>query len=287
METKRLLQRRSSSTVDIFILYALGMLALIHNFCNAFFSTVALDQRRHPNKIRRFYATCTTTTANKDNNSTYDFFNSIGRPRFISAPMVDQSSLSWRLLVKKNGADLAFSQMMHAKNFQQDRKYRAECIDWDNYCHSSGSKEKETEAMMLDKPLIVQLCGNDPNLLVAAGKFVHKDVTAIDLNLGCPQKIAKKGNYGAYLLPNKDLIVSCLSAMVSQLDCPITAKIRKLPNDEDTINLALAIEKCGVQMLTVHGRTASDSKLFTGPADWVGDDINVCIYNIYIYVYVW
>ena len=91
------------------------MLALIHNFCNAFFSTVALDQRRHPNKIRRFYATCTTTTANKDNNSTYDFFNSIGRPRFISAPMVDQSSLSWRLLVKKNGADLAFSQMMHAK----------------------------------------------------------------------------------------------------------------------------------------------------------------------------
>jgi tRNA-dihydrouridine synthase 1 len=253
--------------------FLLGMLSFIHYVCNAFSPTVILNQRRQNIRIRRFFA---TTTAIE--NSSYDFFTSIGRPRFISAPMVDQSSLSWRLLVKKNGADLAFSQMMHAKNFQTVKKYRAECIDWDNYRHSSGSIDKEVEATMLDKPLIVQLCGNDPNLLVAAGKIVHKDVAAIDLNLGCPQKIAKKGNYGAYLLPNKDLIVRCLSAMVSQLDCPITAKIRKLPNDEDTINLALAIENCGVKMLTVHGRTASDSKLFIGPADWVYTRTNsVCM----------
>lgn len=260
------------STEDKFFL--LGMLSFIHYVCNAFSPTVILNQRRQNIRIRKFFA---TTTAIE--NSSYDFFTSIGRPRFISAPMVDQSSLSWRLLVKKNGADLAFSQMMHAKNFQTVKKYRAECIDWDNYHHSSGSIDKEVEATMLDKPLIVQLCGNDPNLLVAAGKIVHKDVAAIDLNLGCPQKIAKKGNYGAYLLPNKDLIVRCLSAMVSQLDCPITAKIRKLPNDEDTIiNLALAIENCGVKMLTVHGRTASDSKLFIGPADWVYSRTNsVCM----------
>ena len=201
--------------------------------------------------------------------STNNFFDSIGRPRFISAPMVDQSSLSWRLLVKRNGADLAFSQMMHARNFHRDRKYRTECIDWDNYTHISGSKYEEMAAQKLDSPLIVQFNGNDPNLLVAAGKIVHNDVAAIDFNLGCPQKIAKKGNYGAYLLPNKKLVLECLTAMVSELNCPITAKIRKLPNDEDTIDLAVAIEKCGVQMLTIHGRTASDSKLFTGPADWV------------------
>lgn len=197
------------------------------------------------------------------------FYESIGRPRFISAPMVDQSSLSWRVLVKRHGADLAFSQMMHGRNFLNDRKYRSECIDWDDYTHVSGSVDKELEAQQCDRPIIVQFAGNDPNILVNAGKLIHKNVNAIDLNLGCPQKIAKRGNYGAYLLSNEKVIIECLSAMVANLDCPITAKVRKLENDEDTIRLCRKIEECGVQMLTIHGRTVSSSKLFTGPCDWV------------------
>lgn len=64
-------------------------------------------------------------------------------------------------------------------------------------------------------------------------------------------------------------MVKLLAAMVQGLDCPITAKIRALPNDEDTIALCREIEKCGVQMITVHGRTVESSKMFTGPANWV------------------
>jgi len=199
--------------------------------------------------------------------------------------MVDQSSLSWRVLVKRHGADLAFSQMMHARNFQNDRKYRSECIDWDDYTHISGSEDKKRDAKLDDRPLIVQFAGNDPNTLVNAGMLIHKDVNAIDLNLGCPQKIAKRGNYGAYLLSNEKVIVECLSAMVAKLDCPITAKVRKLENDEDTIRLCKKIEECGVQMLTVHGRTVSSSKLFTGPCDWVFlfiTALNRCRMNCFI-----
>lgn len=125
------------------------------------------------------------------------FFESIGSPKFISAPMVDQSNLAWRLLVKENGADVAFSQMMHARNFMTDKYYRSDCVDWDDYTHVGGESET-AKAKELDKRLIVQLAGDDPDVLVKAGKFVHHDVAAIDLNLGCPQKIAKKGNYGIH-----------------------------------------------------------------------------------------
>ena len=67
------------------------------------------------------------------NSDPYDFFNSIGRPKFISAPMVEQSELAFRILVRRYGADLAFTQMIHARNFEKDPKYRKECIDWIDY----------------------------------------------------------------------------------------------------------------------------------------------------------
>jgi hypothetical protein len=56
--------------------------------------------------------------------------------------------------------------------------------------------------------------------------------------------------------------------MVASLDIPVTAKIRRLSTDEETIDLCQQIEKVGVSMITVHGRTVEQSKLFTGPCDW-------------------
>ena len=200
----------------------------------------------------------------------YDFFRAIGSPKYVSAPMVDQSSLPWRLLVKKHKTDLAFSQMMHARNFMNDKKYREDCIDWEDYTHTSGNPDLELQARRADFPLIVQLAGDDPNVLVNAGKYVENspNVVAIDLNLGCPQKIAKRGNYGAYLLPDTDLIQRLLTSMVKELKVPITAKIRRLATDEETLHLCRVIESCGVSLLTVHGRTVENAKLYTSQADW-------------------
>eukprot|EP01038_Epipyxis_sp_PR26KG_P004404 gene4404-6229_t len=196
------------------------------------------------------------------------FYETLGSPKFVSAPMVDQSSLSWRLLVKQNGVDLAYSQMMHARNFMIDKNYRHDCIDWDNYNHTSGRMEETLQAKTLDQPLIVQLAGDDPDVLVKAGGYIQHDVAAIDLNLGCPQKIAKRGNYGAYLLKDQTRIVKLLSTMVKELKCPITAKIRVFDNDDDTLRLCHAIQECGISMLAVHGRTVKASKLFVGEVNW-------------------
>jgi len=195
--------------------------------------------------------------------------------------MVDQSSIAWRIFVKMHAVDLAFSQMMHAKNFVNDKNYRADCVDWDDYRVSPTNNMfhkyrddvdhydgLELRGKQLDSPLIVQLAGDDPFVLVQAGKHLQHNVSAIDLNLGCPQKIAKRGNYGAYLLSNKELIMKLLKSMMKELSCPITAKIRVLANDADTIDLCQAIESCGVSMLTVHGREVTASKLFTGPVNW-------------------
>lgn len=183
--------------------------------------------------------------------------------------MVDQSSLSWRLLTKRHGVDVAFSQMCHAKNFMSDKNYRGTCIDWDDYSHTSGRLDLEQAARELDKPHIAQLAGDDPETLVKAGRLMQTTgVCAIDLNLGCPQKIAKKGNYGAFLLRNPPLIKKCLTALVQSLDVPVTAKVRRLAGDDETIALCQMIESCGVQMLTIHGRRVEENKLFTGAADW-------------------
>ena len=201
----------------------------------------------------------------------YRLFEKLGRPRFVSAPMVDQSDLAFRLMVKQNGGDLAYTQMLHARNFCRDKTYQRDCIDWHDYtCKPYGSFVEKESAESVDRNLIVQLAGDDPDILTRAGKLVQgdKNVEAVDLNLGCPQKIAKRGNYGAYLLQDTETVVKLLQTMVNTLDIPVTAKIRRLSTDEETVDLCQRMEKIGVSMITVHGRTVEQSKLFTGPCDW-------------------
>lgn len=64
-----------------------------------------------------------------------------------------------------------------------------------------------------DRPLITQFCGNDPDTVVRAARHIEQKCDAVDLNLGCPQNIAKKGNYGAFLLPNPQLCEDIVSTM--------------------------------------------------------------------------
>ena len=58
-----------------------------------------------------------------------------------------------------------------------------------------------------DRPLFVQFCANDPQTLLSAARLVEDHCDAIDINLGCPQGIAKRGQYGSFLLESTDLIV--------------------------------------------------------------------------------
>ena len=90
----------------------------------------------------------------------------------------------------------------------------------------------------------------------------------MDLNLGCPQHIARRGYYGAFLQENPELIFRMIRHVHTHLPIPVTAKIRILETEEDTLRYAKMVQDAGVQLLAVHGRTRQQKGQFAGHSDW-------------------
>lgn len=119
-----------------------------------------------------------------------------------------------------------------------------------------------------DRPLTVQFCSNSPDDLLNAAKLVAPFCDAVDLNLGCPQGIAKRGNYGAFLQEDWGLISRMIKKCHEELDVPITAKMRVLETREKTLEYAKTILDAGASIITVHGRRREQKGHNTGLADW-------------------
>jgi tRNA-dihydrouridine synthase 2 len=110
----------------------------------------------------------------------------------------------------------------------------------------------------VEKPyLIYQIGSSDPELAVQAAKMVMQDVSGIDLNCGCPKPFSTHAGMGAALLTNPDLLCSILTALRREMppEMTVTAKIRLLPSQEDTLKLVERIVNTGISALTVHCRT--------------------------------
>eukprot|EP00933_Yihiella_yeosuensis_P009129 TRINITY_DN114936_c0_g1_i1.p1 TRINITY_DN114936_c0_g1~~TRINITY_DN114936_c0_g1_i1.p1 ORF type:complete len:422 (+),score=85.25 TRINITY_DN114936_c0_g1_i1:59-1267(+) len=183
------------------------------------------------------------------------FWESIGAPKYVCAPMVDQSELAFRMLCRRYGTTLAYTPMLHSRMFSTQPKYR---------------KEQFTTCPE-DRPLFAQFCGDDPDTLLSAAKLLPAgSADAVDLNCGCPQGIARKGHYGAFLLTEKDLLERIVRTLDQNLSVPVTVKIRKvnLENLQDTLNLASTLEAAGASVITLHGRTKEMKGQNTGVCDW-------------------
>ncbi|OWB54693.1 hypothetical protein B5S28_g546 [[Candida] boidinii] len=185
-----------------------------------------------------------------------ELYKAIGQPKKIVAPMVDGSELGWRMISRKYGADLCYSPMYHSRLFATDEKYR------NNMFGPLDGDEK------VDRPLIVQFCANDPEYFLQAAKFVEDRCDAVDLNLGCPQGIARKGHYGSFLMEDWDLIHKLIRNLHENLKVPVTAKIRVYDDWEKSLNYAKMVLDAGAQFLTVHGRTRCMKGQATGLANW-------------------
>lgn len=120
----------------------------------------------------------------------------------------------------------------------------------------------------LDRPLTVQFCGHDPQLILKAAKLVENDCDAVDLNCGCPQNIAKRGFYGAFLLTHTQLLHDIVSTLHQHLKIPVTVKIRRLKTDEETIALVKMLQEAGAAMITIHGRSRFQLKDKVGTCDF-------------------
>ncbi|PFH34606.1 dihydrouridine synthase (dus) protein [Besnoitia besnoiti] len=246
----------------------------------------------------------------KDRKSTsMSLWESICKPRFVMAPMVDASELAFRVLCHRYGVDLAYTPMMHSRLFIEDPKYRD--LHWQTLAGfreggvDSGEKRDDEEAEVrqrsrgpaqraeggdADEPLFVQFCGDSPETLLAAAQLVEDEVDAVDVNFGCPQGIARRGHYGAFLLHESGLITDIVSTLHNNLHTPVTCKMRKVSprpatesvprsplalslDDErriqDTLKLCYAVEAAGCACLCLHGRTKEEKASRVGPCDWL------------------
>ncbi|KXN86804.1 tRNA-dihydrouridine(16/17) synthase [NAD(P)(+)]-like protein [Leucoagaricus sp. SymC.cos] len=204
----------------------------------------------------------------------YDFYkNVLGSPKYIVAPMVDQSELAWRRLSRRYGAQVSvlpslnvnvtsyFRALTPVQMFatQSNKHYRE--INFNTTCGEEGDPT-------IDRPLIVQFCANDPEQLLASAKVVEPYCDAVDINLGCPQDIAKKGRYGSFLQDDWELIHKLINILHTNLSIPVTAKFRVFPTVEKTVAYAKMLENAGAQTLTCHGRIREQRGVNTGLADW-------------------
>ena len=174
---------------------------------------------------------------------------------------------------------LAYTPMFHSRMFHDTPKYRdshfqpltSALPSPVDHCHISQLDPSSLHLdgnPNLDRPLFVQFCSNSPDDLLAAAQYVAPFCDAVDLNLGCPQGIAKRGNYGAFLQENWDLIGSMISKLHAELHVPVTAKMRVLETKEKTLEYAKMILAAGASIITVHGRRREQKGHNTGLADW-------------------
>lgn len=168
------------------------------------------------------------------------------------APMAGITDLPFRLMCKKYGAGLVYTEMVSSKAlFYGDEKTKKLLL----------SEKKE-------KPLAVQIFGSDVEAIKYSVRYLNDFADIIDINMGCPApKVVKNGD-GSKLLLNLDLVKEIVEGAVSEAKVPITVKMRIGWDSEHIVALEAAkiIEDAGASAIAVHGRTRS--QFYSGTADW-------------------
>lgn len=174
-------------------------------------------------------------------------------PLFL-APMEDVTGIGFRMLCKRYGASMVYTEFVSAEALVRSVK-------------STVSKLTISDE---ERPVGIQIYGRDVESMVEAAKIVedqaHPDV--IDINFGCPvKKVAGKGA-GAGMLQNVPLLLDITRNVVKAVNTPVTVKTRLGWSNDNLIitDLAEQLQDCGIQALTIHGRTRA--QMYTGSADW-------------------
>ena len=169
------------------------------------------------------------------------------------APMEDVTDPSFRLMCKRFGADMVYT----------------EFVSSDALVRNVNSTMRKLQVSDQERPVAIQIYGKDPQTMAEAARMceqAHPDI--IDINFGCPvKKVAGKGA-GAGLLKDIPRMLEITKAVVDAVKVPVTVKTRLGWDMENRniVDIAEALQDQGIAALTIHGRTRS--QMYTGEADW-------------------
>ncbi|MBQ0062018.1 MAG: tRNA dihydrouridine synthase DusB [Bacteroidales bacterium] len=177
----------------------------------------------------------------------------LGEQPVVLAPMEDVTDMGFRLMCKKLGASMVYSEFVAA----------------DALIRSVNKSMQKLTISPDERPVAIQIYGRDVESMRQAAQIVEQaKPDVLDLNFGCPVKrVAGKGA-GAGMLQNVPLMLDITRAVVDAVKIPVTVKTR-LGWDADSkiiVDLAEQLQDCGIQALTIHGRTRA--QMYTGEADW-------------------
>ncbi len=189
---------------------------------------------------------------------------------FFLAPMEAVNCASFRILCRKRGAALVYTDMVDADKFKE---------------HSDNSSVKDAIKKLInpqpdEKPLAVQLAGSNIDNLLFAAEHVQKYCSLIDFNAGCPLSymLGKKG--GCYLMKHPDQLYRIIKALREKIKIPFTVKLRSGWDDSsiNVVEVSQELEKLGVDAVAVHARTLKQG--YAKKSDWqlvrkVKDSVNI------------
>lgn len=174
------------------------------------------------------------------------------KPLFL-APMEDVTDIGFRMLCKRFGAAMVYTEFVSAEALVRNIK-------------STLNKLSIADS---ERPVGIQIYGRDVESMVEAAKIVEQvSPDVIDLNFGCPvKKVASKGA-GSGMLRNIPLLLEITKEVVKAVKTPVTVKTRLGWDSENLVITTLAeqLQDCGIEALTIHGRTRA--QMYTGNADW-------------------
>jgi tRNA-dihydrouridine synthase B len=172
-------------------------------------------------------------------------------PVFLS-PMAGVSDVAFRELCKKYGAGVTYTEFVSSAGLVR----------------GTESVLKMTQVSDLEKPVGVQLFGNNIEEIINSAKILEDKFDIIDINCGCPAWKVIKTGAGSELLKSPEKIADFVKNLSDSVSRPVTVKIR-LGIDEKNINVfevAQLVEKAGASAITIHGRTQKQG--YSGSADW-------------------
>ena len=177
----------------------------------------------------------------------------LGERPVMLAPMEDVTDQSFRQICREQGADMVYTEFVSA----------------DALVRNIASTTRKLHIAPAERPAAIQIYGKEVAPMVEAAKIAAQaKPDVLDINFGCPvKKVASKGA-GAGLLRNIPLMLQITREVVKAVNVPVTAKTR-LGWDHDhkiIVELAEQLQDCGIQALTIHGRTRS--QMYNGEADW-------------------